>query len=437
MHDGRTQLMRQQLQPQLGGLVLDDEQHFVVMRRLGQRLLRRQQLVQPQISAVGQPALQVGVDTGFQVTQILVDGHGGALKIGPSRVACWRRVGSRRGMGNGGEHSAMTRVGWLLAVPEGFLRNWASDTCAGASQNAPTHDAHTQASASSPLLSPLNHSAGARCVLSHCDAVTVSSTWVCKFMQHRTALPARDVAGSGERFTSQGSGDSRLMHVLQRRAAGFLCALGIAGHTNTQVVISQVYRGGGNSGATLRSDFIELHNIGSTTVSLDGWSVQYASAAGSSWQVTPLTGSVPAGSYYLIKQADGRGGSVALPTPDATGTLAMSGTAGKVALSNSASALSGTCPTGNADLVGYGSTASCAEGKAPTPAPATPWRCCAATTGAPIPTTTQPIAPPTRRPHAMLPARRACAVAAASRSPRWAMSARPKATPAPAASCSR
>ncbi len=55
-----------------------------------------------------------------------------------------------------------------------------------------------------------------------------------------------------------------------------LCALGIAGHANTQVVISQVYRGGGNSGATLRSDFIELHNIGSTTVSLDGWSVQYA-----------------------------------------------------------------------------------------------------------------------------------------------------------------
>ncbi|QBG86843.1 hypothetical protein EYC54_02560 [Xanthomonas oryzae] len=159
------------------------------------------------------------------------------------------------------------------------------------------------------------------------------------------------------------------MHVLQRRAAGFSCALGIAGHANAQVLISQVYGGGGNSGATLGSDFIELHNIGSTTVSLDGWSVQYASAAGSSWQVTPLTGSVPAGGYYLIKQADGGGGSVALPTPDATGTLAMSGTAGKPALSSSASALSGTCPTGNADLVGYGSTASCAEGNAPTPAP--------------------------------------------------------------------
>ncbi|WP_355606908.1 lamin tail domain-containing protein [Xanthomonas cannabis] len=159
------------------------------------------------------------------------------------------------------------------------------------------------------------------------------------------------------------------MPVLQCRAALLLCGLALAGHANAQVVISQVYGGGGNSGATLRSDFIELHNIGSSTVSLDGWSVQYASAAGSSWQVTPLAGTVPAGGYYLVKQADGSGGSVALPTPDATGTLAMSGTAGKVALSNSASALSGTCPTGNADLVGYGSTASCAEGNAPTPAP--------------------------------------------------------------------
>ncbi|NJC28807.1 hypothetical protein GGR79_000274 [Xanthomonas arboricola] len=159
------------------------------------------------------------------------------------------------------------------------------------------------------------------------------------------------------------------MHVLQRRAALLLCALAVAGHANAQVVISQVYGGGGNSGATFRSDFVELHNIGSTTVSLDGWSVQYASAAGSSWQVTPLAGSVPAGGYYLVKQADGSGGSVALPTPDATGTIAMGGGAGKVALSNSASALSGACPTGNADLVGYGSTASCAEGNAPTPAP--------------------------------------------------------------------
>ncbi|KAB7768594.1 lamin tail domain-containing protein [Xanthomonas maliensis] len=159
------------------------------------------------------------------------------------------------------------------------------------------------------------------------------------------------------------------MHVLPCRAALIVCALAFAGHASAQVVISQVYGGGGNSGATYRSDFIELHNVGSTAVSLDGWSVQYASAAGSSWQATPLAGALPAGAYYLIKQADGSGGSVALPTPDATGTIAMGGSAGKVALSRSSAALSGSCPSGSVDLVGYGSSASCAEGNAPTSAP--------------------------------------------------------------------
>jgi predicted extracellular nuclease len=52
------------------------------------------------------------------------------------------------------------------------------------------------------------------------------------------------------------------------------------------VVISQVYGGGGNVGSTLRNDFIELFNRGNTTVSLAGWSVQYASASGISWDRT-------------------------------------------------------------------------------------------------------------------------------------------------------
>lgn len=74
------------------------------------------------------------------------------------------------------------------------------------------------------------------------------------------------------------------------------------------VVISQIYGGGGNSGATLKNDFIELHNTGSTAISLAGWSVQYASAAGSSWQVTGLTGTLAPGAYYLVQEAKGSGG---------------------------------------------------------------------------------------------------------------------------------
>ncbi len=159
------------------------------------------------------------------------------------------------------------------------------------------------------------------------------------------------------------------MRTMLLRAAALSCALACAGTGQAQVVISQVYGGGGNSGATYKSDFVELHNNGNQAVSLAGWSLQYASAAGSSWQVTTLAGSIAAGGYYLVKQADGSGGSAALPAPDATGTTAMSGTAGKLALSNATTALSGACPAGNVDFVGYGSSASCAEGSAPSAAP--------------------------------------------------------------------
>ena len=49
------------------------------------------------------------------------------------------------------------------------------------------------------------------------------------------------------------------------------------------VVLSQIYGGGGNSGAPLHNDFIELFNAGTNAQSLSGWSVQYASSAGSTW----------------------------------------------------------------------------------------------------------------------------------------------------------
>ncbi len=133
----------------------------------------------------------------------------------------------------------------------------------------------------------------------------------------------------------------------------------------SDVVISQVYGGGGNSGATLTNDFIELFNRGTVPVSLTGWSVQYASATGSTWQVTPLSGTIAPGQYYLVQQAAGAGGTTPLPAPDATGSIAMAATNGKVALVNSTSALSGTCPTA-VDFVGFGSTANCFEGAGPT-----------------------------------------------------------------------
>ncbi len=123
-----------------------------------------------------------------------------------------------------------------------------------------------------------------------------------------------------------------------------------------QVVISQIHGGGGNSGATYRNDFIELFNRGTQGAGLDGWSVQYASASGTAWQVTPLAGTIEPGQYFLVRQAAGAGGTADLPAADVSGSIVMSATAGKVALVRSAGALSGVSPEPGllADLVGYG-----------------------------------------------------------------------------------
>ncbi len=146
----------------------------------------------------------------------------------------------------------------------------------------------------------------------------------------------------------------------------------LIGYTsNAQVVISQVYGGGGNSGAQYTNDFVELFNRGTASVDISGWSIQYASSTGTTWSVNTIptsTSSAP-GKYYLIKLAGSTVG-VALPTPDldvTTSPINLSGTNGKVALVNSAIALSGSTLTAGTyvDLVGYGS-ASAYEGTAAT-----------------------------------------------------------------------
>jgi hypothetical protein len=141
---------------------------------------------------------------------------------------------------------------------------------------------------------------------------------------------------------------------------------------STGIVISQVYGGGGNSGSTYKNDFVELFNRGTTAVTMTNWSVQYATATGTSWTVAgPLNFTLQPGQYFLLQLAAGGGGTTNLPTPDfAASSPNPSATAGKIALVNNTTALSGTCPVSASivDLVGYGSSANCFEG-APTAAP--------------------------------------------------------------------
>jgi len=146
-----------------------------------------------------------------------------------------------------------------------------------------------------------------------------------------------------------------------------------ANPTGTGVVINEVYGGGGNSGSHYKADFVELYNPSSASVDLSGWSLQYRSATGTSATVGALTGSIAAHGHFLVQESSGASGDqVALPAPDATGTLALSGTGGVVILASSTTAvttqgnLAGVA--GVVDAVGWGTTTTSYEGTAPAPA---------------------------------------------------------------------
>jgi len=166
--------------------------------------------------------------------------------------------------------------------------------------------------------------------------------------------------------------------------AGLLGGVQPARAVSTGVVISQVYGGGGNSGAPYTHDFIELFNRGTTPVALNGWSVQYASATGTgnfgatAAQITELPNATLApGQYFLIQEASQAAVGSPLPAADVVdGTpISMSASAGKVALASIATSLGcngGSTPCSAAqlaqivDLVGYDG-ANYFEGTGPAP----------------------------------------------------------------------
>ncbi|WP_171681697.1 DNA/RNA non-specific endonuclease [Paenibacillus planticolens] len=141
----------------------------------------------------------------------------------------------------------------------------------------------------------------------------------------------------------------------------FFCAAGnffttpVQAVATSHVVISEVYGGGGNSGASYKNDFIEIYNPTDSSINLSGWSVQYASGTGSFTNITNLSGSIGAHKYFLIAEASGGSGTVNLPTPDITGTINLSATAGKVALAKVTTSVSGSTDSNVVDFIGYGS----------------------------------------------------------------------------------
>ena len=154
-----------------------------------------------------------------------------------------------------------------------------------------------------------------------------------------------------------------------------------ANFVSQNVVIYQIYGGGGLSTAQYKNDFVVLFNRGNSSVNLNGWSTQYASSGGNEWLVTPLSDvSLEPGQYYLIQYASNGSVGDNLPTPDLFAPVVtnnsgnsfvpnISSTDGKLALVNSTEKLPlSTCPSepGIVDLVGFGNSASCFEGRTTT-----------------------------------------------------------------------
>ena len=166
----------------------------------------------------------------------------------------------------------------------------------------------------------------------------------------------------------------RIVQLFTLVLAAALLVVPAARSASSDMVVSQVFAGGGNANAPYTNDFVELFNRGTATVDLSTWSIQYATGSGTTWQVTPLSGSVLAGGHYLIQLASASAIGASLPTPDATGTSNLAVSGGKVALVHSATALTcgasaGSCSADGSvvDLVGYGS-ATDYEGGAAAPA---------------------------------------------------------------------
>ena len=141
-----------------------------------------------------------------------------------------------------------------------------------------------------------------------------------------------------------------------------------------EIVIAEVYGGGGTSTALYRSDYVVLLNRGKTSVNLLGLSLQYASTAGffGNTMFTDLPDyELAQGAYYLVEMASGSSGAL-LPTADHHGTFLMHQSAGKIALVrskllNCGNSSTNQCPwTDIVDFVGFGSDTTQYEGSGPT-----------------------------------------------------------------------
>ena len=123
--------------------------------------------------------------------------------------------------------------------------------------------------------------------------------------------------------------------------------------------VSEVYAGGGGTGATFRNDFVEVFNRSPSPIDVTGWRVAYSPSRDASWVTVALTGTLGPKRFYLVGFGSSGAVGALLPRPDATGAANLARGSGEVVLLDRSGR--------RVDLVGYGPYADTFEGH---PAPA-------------------------------------------------------------------
>jgi hypothetical protein len=146
-----------------------------------------------------------------------------------------------------------------------------------------------------------------------------------------------------------------------------ISAIALPVQLNAQIVINEIYAGGGNAGSPFNQDFIEIFNngaVGSSPIDISGFTLEYkpATAAGtfSNLATIPSGTFLAAGQSYVIAVGPVGGTGVAVPSNLVGASTNLATAAGAVRLFNLAMM--------QVDLVGYGSaTNNVFEGLAPAP----------------------------------------------------------------------
>ncbi len=141
----------------------------------------------------------------------------------------------------------------------------------------------------------------------------------------------------------------------------------LGGAASGQVVISQVWGGGGFIGSGPNADTVELFNAGTSPVSLAGLSLQYrggtsTAAINPAFGLFALSGTIQPKQYFLVRLENPTATGFATDTPDQTFTAIdpISVNRGQLFLVQGTAALAAGCPAGLngntaiLDFLGYG-----------------------------------------------------------------------------------